>query len=154
MKAIYSISIAAALLSLASCAGKADKAAESEEVKVEETACRDENAGQVIELTDPAILAPGTEVQCLTVVDFNAVWCGPCRRLAPVLHQMAQKYAGKAVFYSVDVDRYGELMDQYDLGQSIPVVLFLRPDGTATHYVGTSELLPADKFEALINENL
>lgn len=113
-----------------------------------------DTSGKVIELTDPGKLAPGVKVDRLTVVDFNAVWCGPCRQLAPVLTEMAQKYAGKADFISVDVDKYGELMYAWNLGQSIPVVLFLKPDGTSSHYVGTGDLLPADKFEALIKANL
>lgn len=45
-------------------------------------------------------------------------------------------------------------MYAWNLGQSIPVVLFLKPDGTSSHYVGTGDLLPADKFEALIKANL
>lgn len=113
-----------------------------------------DTSGKVIELTDPGKLAPGVKVDRLTVVDFNAVWCGPCRRLAPVLTEMARKYAGKADFISVDVDRYGELMEAWNLGQSIPVVLFLKSDGTSTRYVGTGDLLPAGRFDALVKANL
>lgn len=110
--------------------------------------------GKVIEVTDPATLAPGVKVDRLTVVDFNAVWCGPCRRLAPVLDEMAAKYGGKVDFYSVDADKFGQLMDDYNLGHSIPVVLFIKPDGTTSHYVGIGDLLPAEKFQAIIDSNL
>lgn len=113
-----------------------------------------DTSGKVVELTDPGKLAPGVKVDRLTVVDFNAVWCGPCRQLAPVMDEMARKYAGKADFISVDVDRYGELMEAWNLGQSIPVVLFLKPDGTSTRHVGTGDLLPAGKFDALVKANL
>ena len=40
------------------------------------------------------------------------------------------------------------------MGESIPAVLFLKPDGTSFKKIGTGDLLPADKFEQLINENL
>jgi len=110
--------------------------------------------GKVIELDDASLLAPGVKVSQLTVVDFNAVWCGPCRQLAPVVEEAAEKYRGKVTFISVDVDKYGDLMDAYHLGNSIPVVLFIKPDGTSFHYVGTSDLLPAEKFDKLIESNL
>ncbi len=144
---------------LASCSGKtADAKVDNQKADVpapvEQSVATDAEAGKVIELTDPKMLAPGVKVERLTVVDFNASWCGPCRQLGPVVVEMAEKYAGKADFISVDVDKYGILMDAWKLGQAIPVVLFLKPDGTSSHYVGTGELLPAAKFEKLIEDNL
>lgn len=112
------------------------------------------NNGTVIELEDAATLEPGVKVDRLTVIDFNAVWCGPCRQLTPVLEEMAQKFAGKVDFYSVDVDRFGDLFVAYNVGESIPAVVLLSPDGTRTSYIGTGDLLPADKFEAIINSKL
>ena len=110
--------------------------------------------GKVIELEDAATLTPGVKVDRLTVVDFNAVWCGPCRQLAPVLEEMAAKYADKVDFYSVDVDKFGDLFMAYQVGESIPAVVFIQPDGTTSNYIGTGDLLPAEKFEALIDSKL
>lgn len=98
--------------------------------------------------------SPWRKVEQLTVVDFNAVWCGPCRQLTPVVEELAAKYQGKVTFIAVDVDRFGALFQAYDMGESIPAVLFLKPDGTSFKKIGTGDLLPADKFEQLINENL
>ena len=157
MKALHILSIGATMIALAACSNNSGKT-EADTTATAEKAATETPAptadGKVIEITDAATLAPGVKVDRLTVVDFNAVWCGPCRQLAPVLHDMAAEYAGKADFYSVDVDKFGQLMDDYKLGNSIPVVLFIHPDGTTEHYVGTSELLPADKFKALIEKNL
>ena len=88
------------------------------------------------------------------LVDFSAVWCGPCRNLAPVLEQMAEKYKGRVTFISVDVDKYGSLFEAFNVGSSIPAVVFLSPDGERKVYVGTGELLPYTAFEAIIVANL
>ncbi len=110
--------------------------------------------GTVHELTSDTIYTPGVHVPNLTVLDFNAVWCGPCRQLAPVLGDLAREYEGRVTFVSIDIDTYGELFDSFQLGNSIPAVLIMRPDGTTAKYVGTGDLLPAEKFRAIIEENL
>ena len=152
----FFIPVVAALAAI-SCSTKDSKETAAQEKKaeqVEQAAPASANDGKVVVLDDPSKLAPGVKVNKLTVVDFNAVWCGPCRQLTPVLDEMAKKYAGKADFYSVDIDNFPTLMDAYNLGNSIPVVLFLKPDGSREHYVGIGDLLPAEKFEALIEKNL
>ena len=157
MKKIFVIAIAA--LALASCGGnQSTQTTETEEAAVEQPAVA-LNApvaqdGKVIELEDAAALTPGVKVEQLTVVDFNAVWCGPCRQLTPVLEDLAAKYQGKVTFISVDVDKFGALFEAYNMGESIPAVLFLKPDGTSFKKIGTGELLPAENFEKIINYNL
>lgn len=149
---------AAAALSLAACSPKSSENTEnsesfenSESSEISENSEATETSGNyVIELKDAAAIAPGFKPERLTVIDFNAVWCGPCRQLTPVLEDMAAKYAGAVDFYSVDVDSFGELFEAYNVGNSIPAVVFVQPDGTATSYVGTGDLLPASKFDAIV----
>lgn len=145
------------LCSLSACAGKANqdentKEKETASVEVVESTVAEE--GGVIVLEDESTIAPGKQVSQLTIIDFNAVWCGPCRQLAPVFDEMAKKYAGRATFISVDIDNHPELFLSYNVGTAIPAVVFIKPDGTREHYIGTGELLPAENLEALIEKNL
>lgn len=157
MKKILTALACAAMLLAGSCTSKqADQTATTAPEPGEPASeyADPEINGKVIELTDASEYAPGVKVPQLTILDFNAVWCGPCRQLAPVLDELAVKYQGRVTFVSVDVDKFGELFEAYKLGQSIPVVLFLYPDGSKEHYVGTGDLLPGNKFEALIDAAL
>lgn len=161
MKKIMLMCGAAAIFALASCSTKStEQATEANTVEVEKTEQADVTLapvatdGKVIELTDASLVAPGVKVSQLTVLDFNAVWCGPCRQLTPVLEEMAKKYEGKVTFISIDVDKFGELFEAYNLGSSIPAVVFMRPDGQNKSFIGTGDLLPATAFEALIEANL
>lgn len=157
MKKIFVMAVVA--LALASCGGnQSTQTTETEEAAVEQPSVAKyapvAKDGKVIELEDASALTPGVKVEQLTVVDFNAVWCGPCRQLTPVLEELAAKYQGKVTFISVDVDKLGNLFEAYQMGESIPAVLFLKPDGTYFKIIGTGELLPAENFEKIINDNL
>lgn len=59
------------------------------------------------------------------VVDFYATWCGPCKRLAPVLADVAAEYAGRVKVVKVDVDRARRLAAQYRV-TAVPTLLFVR----------------------------
>lgn len=61
----------------------------------------------------------------LVVVDFWAVWCGPCQMLAPVLKETAEEYAGRIKVGKVNVDEEMELAMQYGIA-SIPTLLFFK----------------------------
>lgn len=154
----------AACALLASCGNKAQNADENTAV-AEQTAATTEAVadaqspffspdGSVHELTDAQMYAPGVSVPNLTVLDFNADYCLPCRRLAPVLAELAGKYEGQVTFVSIDTEVHPDLFEAYNVGNAIPVVLFLKPDGSREHFVGIGELLPQEKFDQLIQNNL
>lgn len=133
---------AAGVMGLASCGSgeKVEKGAQVAEQKAPEHA--------VTVLEKGAVITP--EESKLVVIDFNATWCGPCRQFAPIFDRVAENYTSKAVFYSVDVDVHPELAAQYGV-QSIPMVAYVKPDGSYTTTVG---LLPEQEFTATIEAAL
>jgi thioredoxin 1 len=78
-----------------------------------------------IEVTDGTF---GTEVETgsgLTLVDFWATWCGPCRMVAPIVEQLATEHAGKLKVAKVDVDANQGVATRYNI-RSIPSILFFK----------------------------
>ncbi|MCM1306268.1 MAG: thioredoxin [Bacteroides sp.] len=61
----------------------------------------------------------------VSLVDFWATWCGPCKMLAPTVEELAQEYAGKAQICKVDVDEYPKLAEKFAI-YSIPTMLIFK----------------------------
>lgn len=59
-----------------------------------------------------------------SIVDFYADWCAPCRRIAPILDELAYEYADYITIYKVNVDYEAELAQTYNI-QSLPTLLFI-----------------------------
>ncbi|MDR1407592.1 MAG: thioredoxin [Tannerella sp.] len=62
------------------------------------------------------------------IVDFYADWCGPCKRVAPIMKELAAKYKDDVVFYKIDVDNENELASVFGIS-SIPTILFVPVKG-------------------------
>ena len=86
----------------------------------------------------------------LMMVDFWAVWCGPCRMLAPMVDDLAEKYAGKVVVGKVNVDEEQELAIRYGV-MSIPTVIFFKDGEEVARKVG---VLPAAQFTEVLENYL
>ena len=69
------------------------------------------------------------------VLDFWAVWCGPCRMLAPFIEEMHTEYGDKAIIGKVDVDSTNEIAMKYGI-RNIPTVLFIKNGEVADKVVG------------------
>ena len=69
------------------------------------------------------------------VLDFWAVWCGPCRMLAPFIEEMHTEYGDKAIIDKVDVDSNNEIAMKYGI-RNIPTVLFIKNGEVADKVVG------------------
>ena len=69
------------------------------------------------------------------VVDFYADWCMPCRRLAPILHDVAQYYHGEVDFYRINVDDNPDIASAFEV-RSIPMLLICPLQGDPRSLVG------------------
>jgi thioredoxin len=84
------------------------------------------------------------------VVDFYADWCLPCRRLEPMLRQIAQHYNGEVDFYRINVDRNSDIADVFQI-RSIPFLLVCPMDGEPKSIIG---IYPQQEFIRVINQAL
>jgi thioredoxin 1 len=65
------------------------------------------------------------QAQSPVVVDFGAEWCGPCKRLEPIVAELAKEYEGKAKIMKLDIDASPETASKYAV-LSVPTVLFFK----------------------------
>ena len=94
------------------------------------------DAGGPVEFTNNATVTPDKTLP--TIIDFNATWCGPCQRFAPIFEEVAKEFKGKAIFMSIDVDNSPIAAQQFEVN-SIPQITILMPDGTYKSTVGFME---------------
>lgn len=83
----------------------------------------------------------------LAVVDFSAVWCGPCQMLAPIMEELSDEMDGEVDFFSADVDENRDLAYQFDI-QSIPAIVVFANGEEVTRTVGFQ---PKEELEELID---
>lgn len=81
----------------------------------------------------------------LAVVDFSATWCGPCKMLAPVFHELAEEMEG-IDFFNADVDENRELAGKFGI-QGVPSVLVFKNGVQADRSVGFQ---PKEKLRQFI----
>ena len=84
------------------------------------------------------------------VVDFYATWCGPCRKVSPIMERIAKEYDGKLIVYKVDVDKEPKLASTFGV-RSIPTVLFIPKEGQPMKQVGA---LGEQEYKQIIENNL
>jgi len=84
------------------------------------------------------------------LVDFWAVWCNPCRLIAPIVEELSQQYEGKLRVYKVDVDQEQSLAMQYGI-MSIPTLLLFKNGQVVEQIVGA---LPKGAIEQRIAKHL
>ncbi len=86
----------------------------------------------------------------LTVVDFWAEWCGPCRAIGPVIEELGKEYAGKVNVGKVNVDHNSEVSINYGI-TSIPAILFFKNGEVVDKLVGAQ---PKGNFVKKIEQHL
>ncbi|MBK8044051.1 MAG: thioredoxin [Haliscomenobacter sp.] len=100
------------------------------------------------EFTDGNFKETVLEKKGLTVVDFWAEWCGPCRIIGPHIEELSKEYAGRVLVGKLNVDFNPEVAMKYGI-RSIPTVLVLKDGEVVDRQVGaTSKQVLASKIEA------
>ena len=125
--------IIAAAISMAAC-GNAD--AQNNRKKSESKGVT-ELTSETFQTTICSITEPGAKYlgDKPAIVDFTATWCGPCKKLAPILEELAKEYKGKVNIYKVDVDKCKDLAQAFRIS-SIPAMLFIPMEDTPQMLVG------------------
>jgi thioredoxin 1 len=100
------------------------------------------------ELTEKEFKTEVLESSTPVLVDFWAPWCGPCRRVAPLVEELAQQYAGRLKVCKVDVDQNQQLAGGYGIN-SIPTLMIFKDGEVVDRFVG---IPPRDRLENALNE--
>ncbi len=103
-----------------------------------------------LELTDTNFQAEVIGSDKLSVVDFWAEWCGPCRAIGPVIEELAKDYAGKIKVGKVNVDQNPQVSMNYGI-TSIPAILFIKGGQVVDKQVGA---VPRSVLEKKIQSHL
>ena len=84
------------------------------------------------------------------IIDFYADWCGPCRKVAPIMVELADDYKEKITIYKVDTEIEKELAGMFGI-RSIPAILFIPKEGQPQMTTGA---MPKEEYVKLIGEIL
>lgn len=87
------------------------------------------------EFTDATFKAEVLDSDKLSVIDFWAEWCGPCRAIGPVIEELAKEYDGKVNIGKVNVDHNPQVSMDYGI-TSIPAILFVKGGKVVDKLVG------------------
>lgn len=103
-----------------------------------------------LEFTDANFQNDVLESEQLSVVDFWAEWCGPCRAIGPVVEELSHEYEGKVNIGKVNVDQNPQVSMQYGI-TSIPAILFIKGGQIVDKQIGAA---PRSVLEKKIQAHL
>lgn len=99
-------------------------------------------ANNIVHLTDENFQQ--TISKGLVLIDFYATWCGPCRMIAPIVEQLAEKAAGKVTVAKLDIDQAQQATTTLQI-TSVPTLILFKDGKEAKRVVGVKD------FDYLMN---
>lgn len=99
---------------------------------------------ELINVTEDTFQAEVLDAAEPVLVDFSAVWCGPCKMLDPIVKQLAGEWDGKVKVVKIDADQNPNILMQYSI-LGIPTLLFFKEGEIKERITG---YLPKDKLVA------
>lgn len=104
--------------------------------------------GKYIELTKENF--KDTVKEGVVVIDFFAVWCGPCRMIAPIIDELAEDFEGKAKICKINTDEQPELASEFGV-RSIPTIVFMKDGEVVDQMVeAAAKSVFEEKIKALL----
>ena len=92
-------------------------------------------SNNTIEFTDQSFNKEVVQADIPVLIDFWAVWCGPCKAIAPVIEEIAVEYDGKVKVGKLDVDQNQKTAMQYGV-RSIPTILIIKSGEVVSQIIG------------------
>lgn len=105
---------------------------------------------EVVELTDSNFESEILQSDVPALVDFWAVWCGPCKQIAPTVDALAGEYKGKIKVGKLNVDDHMQVPQKYGI-RSIPTLLIFKGGQVVSQVVGA---VPRSKLEDELKKHM
>ena len=102
------------------------------------------------ELNEASFQTDVIEASVPVLVDFWAVWCGPCRMLTPTIESIASEYEGKVKVAKVNVDENQQLAAKYGI-MSIPTVMIFNEGKVVEQFIGVQ---PKGVYEDALKKHI
>ncbi len=122
MKKTHIVIVAAGLLLAASCSPKNPTG-------------KAEQADTTVVATDSATADTAKIESVVTIIDFYATWCGPCKQQAPILDEVAKEYGNRVKLVRIDIDQDPQKAGQYGV-EAVPTLVFESTNGKKEMSVG------------------
>ena len=106
-------------------------------------------AENVIEFSDQNFDSGVLEANTPVLVDFWAVWCGPCKAIAPIVEEIANDYDGKVKVGKMDVDSNNKVAMKYGI-RSIPTLLLFKDGEVVDQVIGN---VGKESIESMLNKS-
>jgi len=101
----------------------------------------------IVDLTSAVWDGEVLQSKGLVMVDFWAVWCGPCRMIAPAIEELAKEYAGKLKVGKLNTDENPDVASKYKI-MGIPTIMFFKDGQKIDQVVGA---IPKPQLKAKID---